>query len=69
MPVARVAAATGSDPLHFILGGGDDHALLACFADAGDVPDGWQVVGERGKELEGDLHGGRLCGKTKAPGL
>jgi len=42
-PLRAVAAATGADPLSFILGGGDDHALLATFADP--VPDGWTVVG------------------------
>jgi thiamine-monophosphate kinase len=43
-PLHAVAAATGSDPLHLILGGGDDHALLATFDEA-DVPEGWTVVG------------------------
>ncbi|HEY2876974.1 thiamine-phosphate kinase [Nocardioides sp.] len=44
-PLHAVAAATGADPLSFILGGGDDHALLATYASADDVPDGWTVVG------------------------
>eukprot|EP01032_Pedospumella_encystans_P005911 gene5911-7060_t len=39
-----VAAATGSDPISFILGGGDDHALLATFPDPDSVPDGWTVI-------------------------
>lgn len=44
-PQSVVAAAVGGgDPLTFILTGGDDHALLATFA-AGDVPDGWMVIG------------------------
>ena len=43
-PIQAVAAATGADPLSFILGGGDDHALLATFPSA-DVPEGWSVVG------------------------
>ncbi len=43
-PLHAVAAATGSDPHHLILGGGDDHALLATFDEAA-VPDGWTVVG------------------------
>ncbi len=43
-PLHAVAAATGSDPLHLILGGGDDHALLATFDEAA-VPEGWTVVG------------------------
>ncbi len=44
-PQQAVAAALGGkDPLHFILTGGDDHALAATFA-SGSVPDGWKVVG------------------------
>lgn len=45
-PLHAVAAALGADPLQFILGGGDDHALLATFpADAG-LPEGWQRIGD-----------------------
>ena len=36
-PLHAVAAATGSDPLALILGGGEDHSLLATF-DPGTVP-------------------------------
>jgi thiamine-monophosphate kinase len=43
-PLHAVGAATGADPIQFILGGGDDHALLATFPE-GSVPDGWLVVG------------------------
>src|ERR1700709_744183 len=39
-PLQAVGAATGADPLTFILGGGDDHALLATFPSAA-LPDGW----------------------------
>lgn len=42
-PLHAVAAATGADPLTIILGGGDDHSLLATFP--GEVPDGWTVIG------------------------
>ena len=45
-PLRAVGAALGADPLRFILGGGDDHALLATFPDADAVPSGWVVVGE-----------------------
>ena len=45
-PLQAVGAALGADPLQFILGGGDDHALLATFPDVASVPAGWQVVGE-----------------------
>lgn len=43
-PVRAVAAATGRDALGLVLGGGEDHALAACF-EVGSVPDGWQVLG------------------------
>lgn len=45
-PQTAVAAALGGkDPLEFILAGGDDHALAACFPP-GRVPDGWTVIGK-----------------------
>ncbi len=43
-PLHAVGSALGADPITFILGGGDDHALLATFP-ADQVPDGWLVVG------------------------
>jgi thiamine-monophosphate kinase len=42
-PLLAVGAALGADPLAFILGGGDDHALLATFPE--EVPDGWLKIG------------------------
>ncbi|WP_114422762.1 thiamine-phosphate kinase [Nocardioides houyundeii] len=50
-PLQAVGAALGADPIQFILGGGDDHPLLATFADAASVPSEWLVVGE---VLEGE---------------
>jgi len=44
-PLQAVGAALGADPLQFILGGGDDHALLATYPSADAVPEGWTVVG------------------------
>lgn len=44
-PLQAVGSALGADPLQFVLGGGDDHPLLATFARAKDVPAGWTVVG------------------------
>lgn len=43
-PVSAAAAAYNLDPLQWILGGGDDHALLGAF-DPGSVPDGFTVIG------------------------
>ena len=44
-PLQAVGAALGADPMQFILGGGDDHALLATYPSREDVPDGWTVIG------------------------
>ncbi len=41
--VAASAAAVGADPWSWVLGGGEDHALVACFA--GPVPAGWRIIG------------------------
>jgi thiamine-monophosphate kinase len=42
-----VAQALGADPLHWVLTGGEDHALVATFR--GRVPEGWRVIGIVGK--------------------
>jgi thiamine-monophosphate kinase len=41
--LSAAAAATGDDPWSWVLGGGEDHALVACFA--GPAPAGWRVIG------------------------
>ncbi|MDO5067390.1 MAG: thiamine-phosphate kinase [Propionibacteriaceae bacterium] len=43
--LARVAAATGKNPMAFILAGGEDHALAATFPADRELPEGWRVVG------------------------
>ena len=50
-PLQAVGAALGADPLQFILGGGDDHALLATFPE-GVGPRG--LVGHRLGRRAGD---------------
>ncbi len=40
-----VGAALSTDPLTWILAGGDDHALLACFPADLDLPEPWRTVG------------------------
>lgn len=47
-PLVAVGAALGADPLQFILGGGDDHALLATFPADVTLPDGWSRIGTVG---------------------
>lgn len=41
--LAAAGAAVGADPWHWVLGGGEDHALVAVFA--GTPPAGWRVIG------------------------
>lgn len=48
-PLLAVGQATGADPLQFILGGGDDHALLATFPADVALPEGWTRIGTVGE--------------------
>jgi thiamine-monophosphate kinase len=41
--VTGAATAVGADPLAWVLGGGEDHALVATFP--GSPPDTWRVIG------------------------
>ena len=72
-PISAVGAALGADPLQFILGGGDDHALLATFPE-GKVPDGWLVIGAvaegcgRHRRRRGVRRPHRLDPLLRAPG-
>ncbi len=43
-PLQAVGAALGTDPLRFVLTGGDDHALVGTFP-GGAVPAGWTEIG------------------------
>ena len=52
-PLLAVGQATGADPLEFILGGGEDHPLLATFPAEAVLPDGWTRIGSVGPR--GDL--------------
>jgi thiamine-monophosphate kinase len=40
-----VASALGADPRHWVLTGGEDHALAAAFPDPRGVPEGWRIIG------------------------
>lgn len=41
--VAGAASTVGTDAWSFVLGGGEDHALVATFPD--EIPDGWRMIG------------------------
>jgi thiamine-monophosphate kinase len=43
--VTTVADALGTDPIRFVLTGGDDYALVATFSSATDLPEGWTRIG------------------------
>ncbi len=51
-PLQAVAAATGADPLGFVLTGGDDHALVATFPPEVTLPDHWTVIGSVSDPVE-----------------
>jgi thiamine-monophosphate kinase len=44
-PLQAVGAALGADPMQFVLGGGDDHAIVATFPAGTSLPAGWTVIG------------------------
>jgi thiamine-monophosphate kinase len=43
--MAEVAASMGVDPLQWVLTGGDDHALAACFPPDVVLPESWRIIG------------------------
>jgi thiamine-monophosphate kinase len=43
--MADAAQALGKDPWHWVLAGGEDHALVATFPATVALGDDWQVVG------------------------
>lgn len=50
-PVAAAAKELGSDPLEWVLTGGEDHALAGTFPPEVRLPSSWRVVG---RVIEGD---------------
>ena len=44
--LVEVGAALGVDPLHWLLTGGEDHALAATFPADAALPEGWTVIGQ-----------------------
>jgi len=44
-PLQAVGAALGVDPMQFVLGGGEDHSLVATFPAGTVLPDGFRVIG------------------------
>jgi thiamine-monophosphate kinase len=44
-PLRAVGAALGVDPMQFVLGGGEDHPLVATFPPGVPLPDGFRPIG------------------------
>lgn len=44
-PLRAVGAALGVDPMQFILGGGEDHPLVATFPAGATLPEGFRQIG------------------------
>ncbi len=44
-PMHAVGSALGVDPMQFVLGGGDDHAIVATFPAGTTLPEGFTVIG------------------------
>ena len=63
-PLRAVGAAIGVDPLELVLGGGDDHGLLATFPADREVPAGWAVVGSVAEGAGVTVDGGEYAGPT-----
>ena len=58
----EAARALRADPLDWVLGGGEDHALAAIFPAGTALPDDWRVIG---RVIEGS--GVRVRGRDGAP--
>ncbi|WP_036331337.1 thiamine-phosphate kinase [Microbispora sp. ATCC PTA-5024] len=61
--LADAAALLGSDPLEWVLTGGEDHALAATFPHQVRLPPSWTVVG---RVVEGE--GVQVTGRTRTTG-
>ena len=73
-PMHAVGAALGVDPMQFVLGGGDDHALVATFPADADLPDGFSAIGsvldvQEGPKGDRPRGHGRRCAVRRAPGV
>lgn len=58
------SALGGLDPLSFVLGGGEDYALIATFGAESDVPDDWTVVGRVSEGSAVTVDGAEYTGET-----
>ena len=61
-PMRAVGSALGVDPMQFIFGGGDDHAILATFPAGTTLPEGFTRIGSvaegEGVTVDGEAYDG-----------
>lgn len=61
-PIRDIAGALGADPMHWILTGGDDNALVATFPATVALPGRWRVIGRvlagAGVTVDGETYEG-----------
>ncbi|HEX2300389.1 MAG TPA: thiamine-phosphate kinase [Pseudonocardiaceae bacterium] len=60
--LVEVASALGADARHWVLTGGDDHALLASFPAGAALPTGWTPIGAVREGCGVTVDGGRYEG-------
>jgi thiamine-monophosphate kinase len=69
--LVEVASALGADPRHWVLTGGEDHALLASFPGEVPLPSGWTAIGAvregRGVTVDGAPYQGPAGWEHFAP--
>jgi len=53
-PLQAVGAALNVDPMQFVLGGGEDHPIVATFPAGTALPDGFREIGRVAQRRDGD---------------
>jgi thiamine-monophosphate kinase len=53
-PLQAVGAALGVDPMQFVLGGGEDHPIVATFPPDVALPEGFRVIGRVAARADAD---------------
>ncbi|HET8561487.1 MAG TPA: thiamine-phosphate kinase [Marmoricola sp.] len=63
-PMRAVGAALGVDPMQFVLGGGDDHAIVATFPAGTTLPEPFHAIGSVAEGTGVTVDGGEYDGPT-----
>jgi thiamine-monophosphate kinase len=61
-PLEAASAPLGLDPMEWVLGGGEDHGLLATFPANVQLPSGFTAIGSIQAVAEGQHSGVRIAG-------